>query len=192
MISILENIWKTYFDFHYSAAFSIGIILFICSGVILYSVEKKQRNVIGKKEIAILLLFSVYMTFLLGVTLFNRHPEESYRVELQPLWSYIETISSGNYALGWQIFYNIVAFVPLGIFLPLLTPRMRRLRNILIGGFLLSVFIECSQLVFKCGLCELDDILDNSIGAVLGYGVWREGNRIAKYIKYWGKRDCIR
>lgn len=180
MISRLENIWRTYFDFHYGIAFSIGMIMFIFSTVILYLMRKKQKNAICRKDVAVLLLFSVYMTFLLGVTLFNRYPEESYRMELQPLWSYIETISNGNYPLGWQIFYNIVAFVPLGVFLPLLSCRIRSLRNILICGVLLSAAIECSQLIFRCGLCELDDVLDNAIGAVIGYAVWRGGGRLRR------------
>lgn len=173
MISRLENICRTYFDFHYGIAFGIGIILFIFCTAILYFSRKKQKIAIGKKDVAVLLFFSVYMTFLLGVTLFNRHPEESYRLELQPLWSYIEMISNSDPFLGWQIFYNIVAFIPLGIFLPLLSSRMRSLRNVLICDILLSAAIECSQLIFKCGLCELDDVLDNAMGAVIGYAVWR-------------------
>lgn len=180
MISRLENIWTTYFDFHYGIACSIGIILFIFCTAVLYLTRKKQKNTIDKKDAAVLLLFSVYMTFLFGVTLFNRHPEESYRLELQPLWSYMETISNGNYSLGQQIFYNIVAFVPLGVFLPLLSCRIRSLRNILICGVLLSAVIECSQLIFRCGLCELDDVLDNAIGAAIGYAVWKGGSRLGR------------
>lgn len=183
MISRLENIWRTYFDFHYGVAFGIGIILFIFCMLILYLARKKQKNAVRKKDVAVLLLFSVYMTFLLGVTLFNRHPEESYRLELQPLWSYIETIGNGNLPLGRQIFYNILAFVPLGIFLPLLSSRMRCKRNILISSALLSAGIECSQLIFKCGLCELDDVLDNTIGAVIGYVVWRGLRMIWKKVR---------
>lgn len=55
------------------------------------------------------LLFSVYMTFLLGVTLMNRKPEQSYRLELQVFWSYLETTRNGNTGLGKQILYNILA-----------------------------------------------------------------------------------
>ena len=183
MISRLENIWTTYFDFHYGIACSIGIILFIFCTAVLYLTRKKQKNTIDKKDAAVLLLFSVYMTFLFGVTLFNRHPEESYRLELQPLWSYIEMISNSDPFLGWQIFYNIVAFIPLGIFLPLLSSRMRSLRNVLICGILLSAAIECSQLIFKCGLCELDDVLDNAMGAVIGYAVWRSWRILSMNIK---------
>ena len=62
MISRLENIWRTYFDFHYGIAFSIGMIMFIFSTVILYLKRKKQKNAICRKDVAVLLLFSVYMT----------------------------------------------------------------------------------------------------------------------------------
>lgn len=186
MILRLDNIWTTYFDFHYGTAAIFGTIFFILFTVILYSARKKQKKAIEKKDVAILLLFSVYMTFLLGVTLFNRQSADSYRLELHPLWSYVETVYNGDQSLGLQIFYNIVAFIPLGIFLPFLSSRMRRPRNILIAGALLSAAIECSQLIFKCGLCELDDVLDNTIGAVIGYAVWKGWGMVLEKIKSGG------
>ncbi len=41
-----------------------------------------------------------------------------------------------------------------------------------LAACLLSGFIEGIQLVFSCGLCELDDVMNNTIGAGIGYIVW--------------------
>ena len=43
-----------------------------------------------------------------------------------------------------------------------------------------ATVIECSQLMFRCGLCELDDVLDNAIGAAIGYAVWKGGSRLGR------------
>ncbi|MBS1509495.1 MAG: VanZ family protein [Bacteroidetes bacterium] len=64
---------------------------------------------------------------------------------------------------------NIVAFMPLGFLLPLLIKRSRRFYKILIAGFLLSVFFECSQLFAGIGVFDVDDIILNTLGSILGY-----------------------
>lgn len=43
---------------------------------------------------------------------------------------------------------------------------------LLIGGCL-SVFIELLQLVLQKGLSEIDDVMHNAFGCVIGYGVYR-------------------
>ena len=125
------------------------------------------------REVGILVLFCVYLTFLFGVTLLNRRPEESYSMELMPLWSYQESILNGNVSLGEQIIYNIAAFFPFGIFLPVLIRKMQKLWRSAAAAAVLSAFIELTQLIFKCGLCELDDVINNTLGAAIGYGIWK-------------------
>lgn len=66
---------------------------------------------------------------------------------------------------AWRdIGLNILLFVPLGF---LLGDK----KGILIG-FLLSTIIELVQLIFRLGFCELDDVLNNAIGTVVGVGLF--------------------
>ena len=36
----------------------------------------------------------------------------------------------------------------------------------------ISVMIELLQLIFKRGLCEVDDVIHNVLGCMVGYGVY--------------------
>ena len=49
--------------------------------------------------------------------------------------------------------------------------RMRKASRVILAAFLLSMTIEVTQLIFRCGLCELDDMIDNTLGAIVGYAV---------------------
>ncbi|MGM9653658.1 MAG: VanZ family protein [Eubacteriales bacterium] len=64
---------------------------------------------------------------------------------------------------------NILLFIPLGYAAPLLWHEFRRLPVTLLLGFSLSLFIELMQLcTFR--LTDVDDLLMNTLGALLGWG----------------------
>lgn len=63
---------------------------------------------------------------------------------------------------------NIVMFIPLGYLIPLLWEKTRRFWKILLIGIFLSCFIECFQL-FIDRTVDVDDVLLNTIGVILGY-----------------------
>ena len=46
--------------------------------------------------------------------------------------------------------------------------RHLQLNRALLAGFLVSVVIELSQLIFKRGLFEWDDMIHNALGCMLG------------------------
>lgn len=68
-------------------------------------------------------------------------------------------------------------FMPLGVLLAL--DKDRSLRKILVFGVILSLMIELSQLIFRLGLFEWDDILHNALGCALG-GALIKGSRKLK------------
>lgn len=57
--------------------------------------------------------------------------------------------------------------------------RGRRWYNAILLCFLLSLCIEVSQLVFKVGSFDVDDLLLNTLGGALGYMI----NRIVQKIR---------
>ena len=66
-----------------------------------------------------------------------------------------------------QIEANILMFIPVGL---LLYPTAGGWS--VLFGFLLSLGIEWMQYVFQIGFSELDDVLHNTLGAVLGTGIY--------------------
>lgn len=67
---------------------------------------------------------------------------------------------------------NILMVMPLGFLLPYIWKNFRNIGRVALAGFLLSAFIEFSQL-FTNRLADIDDLIMNTIGAVLGYLVWK-------------------
>ena len=160
---------KIYFDFHYETA---GILWGFLLGLYIVFRRKEGKNITGKQILGGG-IFAMYFVLILGVTLLNRTIKDSYRMELMPFWSYRETFCNGNKALGIQILQNILAFIPWGILVPLLFERFRRFKHTVLSAAVLSGAIEILQLVFRCGLCELDDVMNNVLGTIIGYAIWR-------------------
>ena len=46
-------------------------------------------------------------------------------------------------------------------------------------GFLLSASTEMVQLFFKLGLCEVDDLISNTLGTLVGVGLYKGYKRLA-------------
>lgn len=67
---------------------------------------------------------------------------------------------------------NGIMFMPLGFLLPLIWPQMRNLKGVLLTGFCCSLVIELTQL-FCPRITDIDDLLMNTLGAVVGYGIWK-------------------
>jgi len=79
-----------------------------------------------------------------------------------------------------QIGGNLLLFLPLGYFLPLLFRRMRRPRNALIAVFAATLAVEVVQLLLSSAVFgfvyksfDVDDILLNLCGGLLGYALFK-------------------
>lgn len=68
-----------------------------------------------------------------------------------------------------NVLLNVAMFGPLGFLLPLLGKRFRKWYWTVPAGFGTSLVIELSQLVLGRGICDVDDLFCNTLGAVIGY-----------------------
>ncbi|WP_045519491.1 VanZ family protein [Neobacillus niacini] len=64
---------------------------------------------------------------------------------------------------------NIIGFVPFGFILPLLAKKFQKLSAVTVSTFCLSLTFELLQLVFEFGSFDVDDLILNTIGGLLGY-----------------------
>lgn len=74
---------------------------------------------------------------------------------------------------------NVFLFLPSGIVYPLLYPRLRRFWRTLGAGALLSLCLELCQLPFFERATDVDDLLLNTLGCAIGYGIWALWRAIA-------------
>ena len=121
-----------------------------------------------------LVLFVIYMLVVLKLTVF-RSNTDYYERQLN-LSIFTELIYTYKYLGRRQFvrlfFGNIGWFVPFGFLLPILLKRVTLLK-VVFFGFAFSFFIETSQYVFYKGVAELDDLILNVLGVIIGYIVYK-------------------
>lgn len=115
----------------------------------------------GKKSTKALV--ALYILIILWITLFSRRPGTE-RIFRGLFWE----IEMGYWN---NIIQNILLFVPLGFLIGG--------KRGIIAGMLLSIGIELTQYIAVLGYCELDDVLNNTIGAAIGSLLFKKfGKRI--------------
>lgn len=87
-------------------------------------------------------------------------------------------------------FLNIILFLPLGFLVPLFSERFRSLRAVLILGLTCSLFIEVAQM-FTYRLSDVNDLITNTLGAVLGYRLIRPVVRKNPSIQSLNSKDLV-
>lgn len=139
---------------------------------------KKEFN----HKVVMKLLFIIYMCVLVYVVFFaeamGRTPQDGYVYNLTPLkeikrfMKYIWDNDALGRAARLNIFGNIIAFIPFGIYLPYTSESKLGFISTFLYTFSLSLTIELVQLITKVGSCDVDDIILNALGGVIGYISW--------------------
>lgn len=133
-----------------------------------------------KKEIfsiVAMLVFLAYLLFLSYLLFFSstygRTVEMGYRYNLKPFFEIrrgLENIDAvGYYYVVVNIGGNIAAFMPFGFLLPLISERRKNTGKLLVLSLLLSLTVETIQLLSRTGAFDVDDLILNTTGGVLGY-----------------------
>jgi len=91
--------------------------------------------------------------------------------EIKRFWTYRESL--GFKAVFLNLFGNVVGFIPFGLLLPILFPKVKNIVLVMISTFMLSLCFEVFQLVFKVGCFDVDDLLLNTVGGFVGYIIFR-------------------
>ena len=149
-------------------------VLFLLMGFtgLFYVAKTKYSHWDFWKPVVAALLFSWVVAMIL-ITIFQRSTTVTAAPVWRPFQSYINALKSdGEIELLRSNFMNTVLFYPAGILLMSFLPNQGRLWLkllfvlILLGG--LSAGVEFVQYRYNLGLPETDDIIHNSLGAVIG------------------------
>lgn len=90
-----------------------------------------------------------------------------------PNYNVIPFATIGNPYTDMTFFWgNIIAFVPLGVLFPAAFKGMRNWYKSAFASFLIILLIECFQWVTLLGSFDIDDIMLNLIGVMMGYGTF--------------------
>lgn len=149
----------------------IGIIY--CIYIILQ--KKKHKEIqLNKKKIISSALFIGYIAVIIFATILLERSSRfgNSQINLYPLSSYRYAWNHFQMREWRNIILNICMFVPLGMILPLYDHVFRKSWLTYISGFGLTLFIESTQYITKRGIFEIDDMINNTIGCMIGFGLW--------------------
>lgn len=96
------------------------------------------------------------------------------RVNTEPLFMIWNWAVKG---VWWHFIYNVIGnciwFIPLGLLLPAIYKGFRgRFFRVVFIGAVVSSSIEILQYVLCTGVTDIDDVICNTLGAAMGYGLW--------------------
>lgn len=76
---------------------------------------------------------------------------------------------------------NIIFFMPFGFLLPILWKEFRKFLPTVLAGFVFSLIIEVGQL-FTIRATDVDDLIMNTLGTILGFIIFKILSKIFKSI----------
>ncbi len=141
--------------------FALIWIVLIVRRIILAKNSKSEKKYFYVEDLFMALLFG-YIVFVAYVVFFSRLPGSRFDVDLVPGSSW--GIDSQGDAYNIE---NILLFIPLGFLICVSLKNMPPLVAVIICCFV-SVLIEFFQHKTGRGFCQADDIITNTIGALIG------------------------
>lgn len=161
----------------------IALLMFI---VLTFTMGKKYNcHKVTRWQAFACVNLPVYIFVLFSSLVFSRTASAEINVNLQPFWTEI-AILSGETKYVKTLLQNLFMLVPCGMLLPVATKIS--MKRTVFTGCLISVSIEVLQLITRTGLFELDDIIHNTLGALLGYCVFQI---VKKIYNKWKHKSCV-
>lgn len=171
----------------------------ICLAVYLIYARQKR---ISKNRTLLCCIFILYMTAVISLTMFPLVYDKSFstpsdnisnRLHLIPFEVISGMITRGipQYSI-LQIGGNLIMTIPFGFaVIPILMPKIKKQQRLffIILAFAFPIWIELTQLLIGASFgtfyrtCDIDDVILNSTGIFIGYGLYFLFLKIRKKIK---------
>ena len=170
------------------------LLLIVCILIYIDSLILVKKLNYNKKilKINLIIYFLIYTVTIFSLTLFNEiygrqglilidwdktllnnYLKQSFNIE--PLYTiklftngYIRGIVSFK-DFSVNIIGNFLAFMPYGLFLPLIFKSMKKYYKFLITMIIIVIIIELLQFLTMSGSCDIDDLILNVLGASIIY-----------------------
>jgi len=135
----------------------------------------------GKRNTLTLVLFVIYLLALTWLILFKLQfsiavMDEGRIINLIPLLGSFDGKGVIRFS---EIRVNILAFIPLGIYIYMLKTQWSFVKKILTIVGLTFVF-EIIQFIFAIGRADITDVLSNTLGGIIGIGIYALLSKVLK------------
>ena len=142
---------NTILDFVYNHNGLIVLLWMLLTAVLIFRRLNTVNRVLQVLTLVLWLAATAFLTF------FERSPVMETRYNLIPFQE--DSI--------YNVKSNVLLFIPLVPALCTLFSKMK-VRTAFIIGVLASLAVELVQLVSHRGICDIDDLLENSLGVLIG------------------------
>ncbi len=141
---------------------------------------KNQKNS-KNQDIILILIYIFYFLLMSKILLFKNVPPSeifgsdrdiSRTLAIIPFQSIMKYYNSGNlWASVLNVIGNVVIFIPFGVYLKLYT-KNKSSKKAITTVFWTSLIVEVVQFVLDIGIADIDDIILNAIGGIIGVWVY--------------------
>lgn len=138
----------------------------LCAIATLFLLGRSFGERLSGKSRFFLVLYVLYLSAMFHVVGLPGLPY----VGWDPSLNWIPFSDYADSRFVWLSWMNTLMLMPLGFLLPLIWGRFQRFREVLTAGFATSAAIEFLQL-FSFRATDIDDLIFNTLGACLGFGV---------------------
>ena len=151
----------------------------------------QQKKVVWKREallllmyinLAVLIRFVFYPFFTVNgevqPLIINMSSLQPLRVNLIPLVNILDYDIKREAAIN--IIGNISMFIPTGVIMPILYKRLHCFWKVFLAGVGLSFVIEVIQMLFPGSVTDIDDLILNTLGVAVGYGIYAACKRLKR------------
>ena len=151
----------------------------------------RQRRINWKRE-AVLLLMYINLAVIIRFTFF---PLSRVNGNVQPLIydastafpfrvNLIPFVRLSDYSSKRDLLLNVIGntamFIPSGIVLPIIYQKLNHFWKVVAAGAMISLCIEILQLPFHVRASDVDDLILNVLGVVIGYGIYAAVKRLKR------------
>jgi glycopeptide antibiotics resistance protein len=133
----------------------------------------------------IIILFLSSRGYWSNMTLIEYMKRFSNFVPLKTIWGYVQGITKHTMNLDIpikNIFGNLLMFLPMGLYLPCLFKEFRSFGHLFLGILILLISVEVLQMLLRRGSFDIDDLILNITGAMIGFVIWK--NRFIQKLSY--------
>lgn len=133
--------------------------------------RREQGRPIPPRRAAAIVLLACYLMGLFTVTILVRTGNPGMRMYIQTclFLAFWEAWNAFTLQVWLNPLLNIAMFIPFGILVPLVFPRLQRWYWALASALAASLAIETVQFFTGRGQADVDDLFCNTLGAMLGY-----------------------
>ncbi len=147
--------------------------------------RKRRIRITGSVFFVLYLLILVYLLFF--AESYGRTGEQALRSynlipfkEISRFIRYRQVL--GFWSVALNLGGNVVGFMPFGVCMPVMHPRLRSLWKVVLITAAFSGCVELLQLVTGVGSCDIDDVILNTLGGAVGYLLFMICNALRRRI----------